>query len=141
MQNTRSRPGSAHQGIKLHLVSEAAELLGAMQVEMGAQLAVIHEQLKAIPDHEQRIRVLEAAKAKMIGASLVIGALGGGAASWIALPVTRRCRAWTPWPAATPQLVPLVPSDPRPPSFPCSSPCTGQDQASDHYESSPGPRR
>jgi hypothetical protein len=31
----------------------------AKQVEMGAQLAVIHEQLKAIPDHEQRIRALE----------------------------------------------------------------------------------
>ena len=29
------------------------------QVELGAQLAVIHEQLKAIPDHEARIRALE----------------------------------------------------------------------------------
>lgn len=30
--------------------------------EMGAQLAVIGEQLKSIPDHEQRIRKLEAAR-------------------------------------------------------------------------------
>jgi hypothetical protein len=29
------------------------------QVEIGAQLGVISEQLKAIPDHEQRIRALE----------------------------------------------------------------------------------
>ena len=31
----------------------------AKQVEMGSQLAIISEQLKAIPDHEQRIRSLE----------------------------------------------------------------------------------
>ena len=31
----------------------------AKQIEMGAQLAVITEQLKQIPDHEQRIRALE----------------------------------------------------------------------------------
>lgn len=30
--------------------------------KMGAQLAVIGEQLKAIPDHENRIRKLEAAR-------------------------------------------------------------------------------
>lgn len=28
--------------------------------EMGMQLAVISEQLKAVPDHEQRLRTLEA---------------------------------------------------------------------------------
>lgn len=31
------------------------------QGKIGAQLAVVIEQLKAIPDHEQRIRVVEAA--------------------------------------------------------------------------------
>lgn len=31
------------------------------QVEMNAQLAVIHEQLRAIPDHENRLRALETA--------------------------------------------------------------------------------
>jgi hypothetical protein len=29
------------------------------QVEIGSQLGVITEQLKAIPDHEQRLRALE----------------------------------------------------------------------------------
>jgi hypothetical protein len=60
------------------------------QVEMGAQLAVIHEQLKAIPDHEQRIRLLEAARAKVWGAAAVLGAVGGGGAAWIALAVSHR---------------------------------------------------
>lgn len=59
------------------------------QVEMGAQLGVIHEQLKAIPDHETRIRSLEAASAKLIGACLVVSALAGGAAAWIALVIHR----------------------------------------------------
>jgi hypothetical protein len=60
------------------------------QVEMGAQLAVIHEQLKAIPDHEQRIRVLERAKATVWGAAAALGAVCGGGAAWIALAVTHR---------------------------------------------------
>ena len=60
------------------------------QVEMGGQLAVIGEQLKAIPDHENRLRALEAAKAKIWGAAAVIGAICGGGAGWIALAVTRR---------------------------------------------------
>lgn len=62
----------------------------AKQIEMGGQLAVIHEQLKAIPDHENRIRVLEAARARLAGACLVIGALGGGGAAWIALVLAHR---------------------------------------------------
>jgi hypothetical protein len=57
----------------------------AKQVEMGAQLGVIHEQLKAIPDHEQRIRALESARYRLAGACTVAGALAGGAAGWIAL--------------------------------------------------------
>jgi hypothetical protein len=62
----------------------------AKQVEMGAQLAVIHEQLKQLPDHEQRIRQLEAARAKLWGAAAVIGAVCGGGASWVAIIATRR---------------------------------------------------
>jgi hypothetical protein len=34
--------------------------------EMGAQLAVISEQLKDIPDHEHRIRLLEQAAAAVV---------------------------------------------------------------------------
>lgn len=57
------------------------------QVEMGAQLAVIHEQLKAIPDHEQRIRALETGRAKMTGAAVVISALVSAGATWISLAI------------------------------------------------------
>ena len=62
----------------------------AKQIEMGAQLLVIHEQLKQLPDHEQRLRALEAAKAKIWGAAAVLGAICGGGAGWIALAVARR---------------------------------------------------
>ena len=58
------------------------------QVEMGAQLAVIHEQLKAIPDHEKRIRVLEAAKAKLIGAAVAISAVISAGGTWLGYAVT-----------------------------------------------------
>jgi hypothetical protein len=61
----------------------------AKQVEMGAQLAIIHEQLRTIPDHEARIRVLEAAHSKVFGAAVVLGALAGGGAGWIALAIAR----------------------------------------------------
>lgn len=59
------------------------------QVEMGAQLAVIHEQLKALPDHEQRIRALETAKAKLYGAAAAISMIVSGLATWIGIVVTR----------------------------------------------------
>lgn len=61
----------------------------AKQIEMGAQLAVITEQLRAIPDHEQRLRVLETARAKVFGAAVVLGAIAGGGAGWIALAISR----------------------------------------------------
>jgi len=59
------------------------------QVEMGAQLAVIHEQLKAIPDHEARIRVLEASRSKMMGAAAAVAALVSAGGTWIGVVVTR----------------------------------------------------
>lgn len=58
------------------------------QVEMGSQLAVMTERINALPDHEARIRALEAAKAKLYGACLAISALAGGGAGWIALALT-----------------------------------------------------
>lgn len=57
------------------------------QVEMGAQLAVIHEQLKAIPDHEQRIRALETSRAKLTGAAVVISAIVSAGGTWISLAI------------------------------------------------------
>jgi len=62
----------------------------AKQIEMGGQLAVIHEQLKAIPDHEQRIRVLEAARNRLIGTCLALSAITGGGAAWVALALAHR---------------------------------------------------
>lgn len=62
----------------------------AKVVEMHATLAVISEQLKQLPDHEQRLRILEAARARLAGASLVIGALAGGGAGWVAIALSRR---------------------------------------------------
>lgn len=60
------------------------------QVEMGAQLGVIHEQLRTtIPDHEQRIRVLEAARWKIVGGTVVISALVSSAGTWVAIVVGR----------------------------------------------------
>jgi hypothetical protein len=74
------------------LVSAPVTLLDiyTRQVEMGAQLAVIGEQLKQLPDHEQRIRVLEASRARLAGACVAVGAVAGGAAGWVALVLTHR---------------------------------------------------
>lgn len=55
----------------------------AKQIEMGSQLAIITEQLKAIPDHEARIRVLEGAKAKLIGGAMAVSAIVSGLGTWI----------------------------------------------------------
>lgn len=53
--------------------------------EIKTQLAVISEQLKAVPDHENRIRVLETARAKAYGAAVASGILSssvGGIIIW-----------------------------------------------------------
>jgi hypothetical protein len=51
--------------------------------EMGAQLAVIAEQLKDIPDHEARLRVLERARWPLPTVALV-ASVGAGIAAWVA---------------------------------------------------------
>jgi hypothetical protein len=55
------------------------------QMEIGATLAVLHEQLKAVPDHEQRIRRLEASRAKLIGATLAVSATVSALGTWVGL--------------------------------------------------------
>lgn len=40
-------------------------------------------------DHEQRLRILEAFKWKLLGVCITGGAIAGGGASWIALAVVR----------------------------------------------------
>jgi hypothetical protein len=59
------------------------------QIEMQSQLAVINAKLEDLPDHEARLRVLEAAKAKIYGIAIALGALAGGGAGWIALALGR----------------------------------------------------
>ena len=74
------------------------------QIKLGAQLSVIHEQLKAIPDHEARIRTVEAVlppnlearlgslettKAKMIGAAVAVSALVSALGTWVGIALTR----------------------------------------------------
>lgn len=55
----------------------------AKQIEMGAQLAVIHEQLRAIPDHEQRIRGLERFRFVLTGLSTIGGIVAGAIGYWV----------------------------------------------------------
>ena len=50
--------------------------------EMGAQLAVIGEQLKSIPDHEQRIRDLERGRWPLPAVCALCTVLSG-AAAWL----------------------------------------------------------
>jgi hypothetical protein len=55
------------------------------QMEISAALAVIHEQLKAVPDHEQRIRRLEASRAKLVGAAVAVSATVSALGTWLGL--------------------------------------------------------
>lgn len=57
------------------------------QMEIGATLAGMHEQLKAVPDHEQRVRRLEASQAKLIGAAMAMSATVSALGPWIWLAV------------------------------------------------------
>ena len=51
--------------------------------EMSTQLAVITEQLKAVPDHESRIRALEQFRYRIVGAAVIGGGLSGFVGYWI----------------------------------------------------------
>jgi hypothetical protein len=60
--------------------SDAAQILVKLG-EMGAQLAVIGEQLKSIPDHEARLRALERARWPWPTVAAV-AAVGAAVAAW-----------------------------------------------------------
>ena len=47
------------------------------QIEMTAALSVINERLNAIPDHESRIRNLEAFRGKVAGVAIAAGVAAG----------------------------------------------------------------
>ena len=53
------------------------------QMETRAALAVIHEKLKAVSDHEQRIRRLEASRSKLIGAAIAVSATVSALGTWL----------------------------------------------------------
>jgi hypothetical protein len=55
----------------------------AKLVEIQVRLAAIGEKLTSLRDHETRLRELEAAKAKLLGACLLLGTLAGGTSGWI----------------------------------------------------------
>jgi hypothetical protein len=59
------------------------------QIELAGDLKLIRQQLEAIPDHEGRIRRLEDARAKMIGAAVAVSALVSGLGTWIGVVLTR----------------------------------------------------
>jgi hypothetical protein len=59
------------------------------QVDMKAQLAVIYEQLRQLPDHEARIRMLEASRAKLVGACVALSAVVSTAGTWLGIILTR----------------------------------------------------
>ncbi len=60
------------------------------QIEMGGQLTLINERLNAIPDHENRIRILEASKAKLYGAAITLSVVGSAAGTWIGIIISHR---------------------------------------------------
>lgn len=59
------------------------------QVQLDAKLDIINDRLQAIPDHEQRIRILEAGRAKLAGAVLAASMLISAAGTWIGFLATR----------------------------------------------------
>lgn len=42
------------------------------QVEMQGSIGIVHEQLRALPDHEQRLRRLEDMRSRIYGAAFAI---------------------------------------------------------------------
>jgi hypothetical protein len=57
--------------------------------EMSAQLAVMDERLKDLPDHETRIRILENAKARLYGGAIAVSTLVSAAGTWIGFVISR----------------------------------------------------
>ena len=55
------------------------------QLETSAALEVVREQLKAVPDHEQRMRRLEASQAKLFGAAVAVSATVSALGTWLGL--------------------------------------------------------
>jgi hypothetical protein len=76
-------------------VNSTDGLLGQILLEQGrqgTQLAVISEQLKAVSDHESRLRSLEASvlgfKSKVFGAAAAVSVAVSAGGTWIGLAIT-----------------------------------------------------
>lgn len=55
------------------------------QIEMTGKLELIQDRLNAIPDHENRIRMLEASKFKLYGAAVTLSVVGSAMGTWIGI--------------------------------------------------------
>lgn len=62
----------------------------AKQVELSTQLAVIHEQLKSLPDHETRLRALERFRFTLVGVACLVPAGVSALGTWLGIVLTRR---------------------------------------------------
>lgn len=57
------------------------------QGDLGSQLAVISEQLKAVPDHESRLRALERFRFTLLGGAIVVSLAVSAVVTWFGLMV------------------------------------------------------
>lgn len=72
-----TQPDLASPATLLDIYTRLAKISGGLDV--------IHEQLKDIPDHEQRLRRLEASRAKLIGAAVAVSATVSALGTWLGL--------------------------------------------------------
>ena len=79
---TRRAASRAHASNDSPVVRAGREAEDVNMVEMRMRLAAVRE---VLPDHEARIRELEAAKAKLLGACLLLATVAGSASGWLAL--------------------------------------------------------
>lgn len=94
---TTAQPQSSADGMLAQILLK--------QGEMSTQLAVMTKILESIPDHETRIRsveaalpphleerlgVLETTRAKMIGVAAAVSVISSAGGTWVGLIITRR---------------------------------------------------
>ena len=68
-------------------IAQQLALIVDRQATMATDVAVIKAGMSAVTDHEQRIRVLEAARARVAAvwaAAAAVGAILGGLGGWLA---------------------------------------------------------
>lgn len=77
-------PGPAVGGVAPTLLD-----IYTRQVEMGGQLDLINLRLAAVPDHEQRLRALEAARWRLAGVAVGVSAVVSAAGTWLGVLLAR----------------------------------------------------